>query len=330
MVVNPATLHSWKGRVMEGRRCRSAGPLSGLLPVLLLGWVAAPVQAVEGATAGEVESTVCAACHEEQLLSYAGSVHSLFESAEWIASHPDGSGGGATGCNACHGDPIPHLDAGGTAGTIFAFLPTDLAAVKSAACQSCHRADHPRFTASAHAGAGLTCTDCHTIHRGDPRAPSLLQPALLQGNPRPFERGEPGTASCAGCHEDVFARFDLSERHPLREGALACTDCHDPHDRETRLRLGGFKQEACARCHAAESGPFVFEHGGQRVEGCVTCHEPHGTPNRHLLRFAQVAELCYSCHLLSPDFHLQFTPDTPCNGCHANIHGSNLDTDFFK
>ena len=53
-----------------------------------------------------------------------------------------------------------------------------------------------------------------------------------------------GTKTCAACHQDVFAKFNLNERHRLQEGVL---DLHHlPQSRTspaTRERLGGFKQE---------------------------------------------------------------------------------------
>lgn len=304
-----------------------------LLSALLV--LALPAQGDDRGEAITAGSEVCAACHQDQFLSYAGSVHSLLESDGW-ARAAEGDGPGFASCSACHGDPTAHLVAGGTTGTIFAFLPSDLASARSAACQQCHREEHPRFRGSDHSRAGIACTDCHTVHgregHGQEGGAARARFLLAETSPLapPFERTDVATASCASCHRDVLARFSLDERHPLRRGEMGCTDCHDPHDREPRARLGGFRQEACARCHSEQASPAVFEHGGQRLEGCSTCHEPHGTPNRHLLRFSQVSELCYSCHLLAPDFHLQFSPDTACNNCHADIHGSSLDTDFFR
>ena len=96
------------------------------------------------------------------------------------------------------------------------------------------------------------------------------------------------------------------------------------------MLLGGFKQQQCTSCHTDKEGPFVFEHGSQRVEGCVACHDPHGSPNRHLLTFQSVADLCYSCHGVVPGFHTRFIADSQCTNCHSTIHGSNFDPFLLK
>jgi DmsE family decaheme c-type cytochrome len=211
-------------------------------------------------------------------------------------------------CTACHGDAVRPV-ASGPEGT--------------GVCQSCHRKDHPRFDVGPHAALG--CTGCHDVHAG------VVEPVERRGNGF-FRTGRitGSSADCAGCHEDVAATFGLNERHRLQEGILECVDCHDPHAPSNRLRLGGFRQQACLKCHADKGGPWVFEHGSQRVDGCLSCHSPHGSPNRHLLHFQRIADLCYSCHAQLPGFHLNFTPDRDCLSCHSRIHGSNVDPDFLQ
>lgn len=66
------------------------------------------------------------------------------------------------------------------------------------------------------------------------------------------------------------------------------------------------------------------------MEGCSSCHEVHGSPNRHLLTFQNVADQCYSCHTAVPGFHFFFPPDIQCTNCHSTIHGSNFDPFFLK
>jgi predicted CXXCH cytochrome family protein len=104
------------------------------------------------------------------------------------------------------------------------------------------------------------------------------------------------------------------------------------------MMLGGFKQSQCADCHPDTEGPFVFEHPVSRVDGCVACHEPHGSPNRHMLKIQDVGALCYTCHAEVPQFHTGFSPVAPprfneqtvCTNCHVTIHGSNLDPLFLR
>ena len=269
-------------------------------------------------TVGQEVWTVedCAACHEAQVDHFERSPHAAIRLEDEAA----------LSCSACHGDPTAHIEEGGD-GPIQTFGAGEFPKLESQVCQGCHSVDHPRFLASTHAKAGLACSSCHSVH--SPKPSSL---ALLRSNTEnvPRDEGNLASQSCRGCHDDVFAQFAFNERHRLQEGILDCTSCHNPHEPSPRLALGGFKQQACVDCHTDKDGPFIFEHGSSRVDGCVSCHTPHGSPNRHLLKFQNVADACYSCHISVPGFHTRFTSETQCTNCHSAIHGSNFDQAFLK
>ena len=186
-------------------------------------------------------------------------------------------------------------------------------------CLGCHAQTHPRFFASSHARAGLSCKSCHSVHFGD-----LVDESILDGYI--------GRASqqCSECHAPAVTEFTFNERHRLEEGVLECTSCHNPHEPTPRVRLGGFKTQQCTQCHMDKLGPFVFEHGSSMVEGCTSCHSPHGSPNRFMLAFQGEGDLCYSCHVVMPGFHSRFTSETMCTSCHHSIHGSNLHPAFLN
>ena len=211
---------------------------------------------------------------------------------------------------------------------MFGFGDDEQAKVKTERCLVCHADTHPGFRNSPHFAAGIACTDCHSIHGAKEESW-----ALLRGNtPAPVGmRGlDDASKACYSCHGDVFTQFAQTEHHRLEEGVVSCVSCHNPHAAQSRVQLGGTKQEQCVQCHADKGGPFVFEHGSSRVEGCVACHSPHGSSNRHQLNFQKVAELCYSCHNAPPSFHSRFTLDTVCTNCHSSIHGSNFDAFFLQ
>lgn len=273
---------------------------------------------------------VCRLCHRDQFAALEGNPHRVLDSPEWRERT-----GNAPACINCHGDVSDHIAAGGGRGSVFAFREEPPLA-QTEVCQGCHGASHPEFDMSAHAQAGLSCSSCHSQHGSGTPPQALLRPAPeIAGR---FDRLGPSSRLCVDCHDDMLAAFDFNERHRLREGALECTSCHDPHASATRSLLGGLKQSLCLDCHRDKGGPFVFEHAASRIEGCTACHTPHGSPNRHLLAHQRTGELCLTCHASVPQFHLGFNPaapprfglDTQCTNCHSTIHGSNLDPHFLK
>jgi len=236
----------------------------------------------------------CSACHEAVVKAFGRTSHQN------------------ENCTACHQGAEKHLQEG-TRESIFSFTPEQKSAAKSKVCLSCHHAEAGFFAASSHGRSGLDCTACHAVHSS------------------PENRTNLAIKTCASCHEDILAEFNLNERHRLREGILTCTSCHDPHKPSSGQQLAGFKQQTCLQCHVEKGGPYLYEHGANQVEGCTACHVPHGSPNRHLLAQQSVADLCFSCHTQAPAWHSRFTSmTTNCTTCHVAIHGSNLNRLFLK
>jgi predicted CXXCH cytochrome family protein len=149
--------------------------------------------------------------------------------------------------------------------------------------------------------------------------------------------GEDGTivnhaGLCATCHHDVQARFSMASHHPLTEGAVICTSCHDAHGSKQATLTS--TTTLCTSCHQAVRGPHVFEHV-PAMENCANCHNPHGSPVRKMLTMSQPM-LCLQCHSLPNNRHGQTgatANGTPfsgavlrdCASCHSQIHGSSQD-----
>jgi len=68
---------------------------------------------------------------------------------------------------------------------------------------------------------------------------------------------------------------------------------------------------------------------------CSSCHSPHGSTNPRLLKVSVVNMLCLQCHTfptIGPigPAHNQSAKYQACTMCHAQIHGSNFSSVFFK
>jgi len=136
---------------------------------------------------------------------------------------------------------------------------------------------------------------------------------------------------CYGCHQDIRSEFAQFSHHPVTEGKIVCTDCHNPHGSATdHLLKGTTVKETCSRCHMDKQGPFVYEHADV-TEDCTNCHRPHGSPNNPLLATAQPF-LCMQCHAGHQDKNhqalatseLKGTFYTRCTDCHSAIHGTDI------
>ncbi len=140
---------------------------------------------------------------------------------------------------------------------------------------------------------------------------------------------------CYSCHRDVEAEFKLPVRHPVNQGLVKCTDCHNTHGSLTARDLKSAGTDVCTTCHVEKKGPFAYEHAAVVVEGCIVCHTPHGTINLHLLKRRQERQLCLECHAAPqavnvPHPRLGFQAAGECTRCHVEIHGSNYQPQFLR
>lgn len=207
--------------------------------------------------------------------------------------------------------------------------------VGSEFCAECHVDQFEKFQGNAHdnllayieeqddepSGVG-GCEACHGAGSLHVELAGTEEPGF-----RLAMNGSPDPDACWQCHSDVRGQFSLPERHPVEQGFMVCSDCHDPHDATNRSFLNLAGNATCTECHMEKQGPWVFPHRVQEVEGCTACHQPHGSVNAHLLPFREIRYTCLGCHTGAPTFH-RLPGFEECTACHAQIHGSNTDPYF--
>jgi DmsE family decaheme c-type cytochrome len=194
---------------------------------------------------------------------------------------------------------------------------------RNQSCLECHQGGKRiHWSMSAHAARDVACTSCHDIHTRDDAVRSKTTQSEV----------------CFTCHKEQRAQINRPSRHPIREGKVACSDCHNPHGSAgEKLLVRDNVNDTCYQCHMEKRGPFVRTHQPVQ-EDCSICHNPHGTTNPNLLK-VRPPFLCQSCH--EPTSHHSTVPvdgmvggvnpstaqavimARGCVNCHTNIHGSN-------
>jgi len=305
-----------------------SGMVFGLLLVapVLYGAASAPAQAPEtkpaateatpvaaqdkpaDATAFDVSD--CQTCHEKAVDHMTKTPHARIEG----------------GCAACHGDVAAHLKSEtekGEVGPVVSLLKMKPREV-NATCQGCHeKSHHATWAGSMHERRGLACTTCHSAHDFK-SAKSQLKTASE-------------TDTCFSCHANIRAQGLRTSHHPVREGLMSCSSCHNPHDgSRPKMIKAEATNELCFTCHTEKRGPFLWEHAPVQ-ESCLNCHNPHGSNHDKLLLSPQ-PWLCQRCHLNTRHPGSVYTAlnaagDKPaasnravehaCKNCHQNVHGGN-------
>ncbi|MGZ5177393.1 MAG: DmsE family decaheme c-type cytochrome [Burkholderiales bacterium] len=300
-------------------------PFSILSAILLLAWL---ISTAGPASAQAPGPEVCKACHAEKVAAYEASVHGQ----KGNKRGPSNAGE----CAVCHGDPTEHVKAGGGRGVGGIKNPgskTMSPDQKNGTCLTCHANSSKRshWEGSTHQIRGTACTSCHTMHSPDRVLTKITQPEV-----------------CFTCHKQQRAEINRTFRHPILEGKVACSDCHNAHGSIGRaLMKRDSVTDTCFQCHAEKRGPFVHQHEPV-TEDCSICHNPHGTVADSMLKL-RPPFLCHQCHtphggniaqlrgqnqtnprygpLLSPSTGgksgINYTQGRGCLNCHTQIHGSN-------
>ena len=215
----------------------------------------------------------CTDCHEGQSIIDGEPVTDMEQAHEGMILDP--AADPEHGCANCHPNLTPHAagslhyDLAGYDTALYErSVPENHAAIEEMQtyhCNNCH----------------ATCGDCHISQ------PDSVGGGLLEGHR--FVRTPPMSRTCTACHGSRVKNeyYGLNEGYPgdvhLRQGRLACTDCHSGaqlHGQdglaEAVHRYNGAQAPTCESCHEDQIGPDsgIPEHAihGTELLSCQTCH----------------------------------------------------------
>jgi DmsE family decaheme c-type cytochrome len=150
---------------------------------------------------------------------------------------------------------------------------------------------------------------------------------------------------CYACHKEQRTQVNKPSHHPIPEGKMTCSDCHNAHGSVgPKLMKRDSVVDTCYTCHMEKRGPFVHNHEPVS-EDCSNCHNPHGTVVESMLK-ARPPFLCHQCHTphggfipqllgaqtaantntatnLSGKAKTNVTQGRSCMNCHTQVHGTN-------
>lgn len=273
----------------------------------------------------------CTMCHDE---SWSKPILTIYQTKHGMKGDKR-----TPGCQGCHGESAEHQgDPGSKAPqVVFGAKSKNLSpvATRNASCLGCHESNvlpRANWAGSQHDTHGVACTDCHEGHAPQQK---VLNPVTQE-------------QVCAKCHKSEDAQVHRFSHHPVLEGKISCSSCHNTHGSDgPKLLIKETVNQTCTTCHAEKRGPFLWEH--QPVaDDCTTCHTPHGSNITPLLK-VRAPMLCQNCHTGDHAKNLYSGANLPngnvttangaiptgslspaaqansrsCLTCHSTIHGSN-------
>lgn len=277
-----------------------------------------PANAADSAIAASrtlEKDKVCTECHDESEIKPVLAMYKTRHGVKADSRTP--------GCQTCHGASDAHVkNPAGTAirpavDITFGAKSKTSPQAQNEACVGCHQSGKRiHWAGSAHQSRDVACTSCHDVHTHSDKVMTKTTQSEV----------------CFTCHKEQRALIDRPSRHPVKEGKVACSDCHNPHGSAgPSLMVRDNVVDTCYTCHMEKRGPFVRSHQPVQ-EDCSICHNPHGTTAPNLLK-TRSPFLCQQCH--EPTSHrgnvasLTGTSTSAntvargCLNCHTQIHGTN-------
>jgi DmsE family decaheme c-type cytochrome len=276
----------------------------------------------------------CTACHDENddypVLDIAKTMHGSAAKSAGLT------------CSSCHGESENHVHK--PAGQKERPKPDHVfgkrgvntpAHSREQPCLACHGDDrHLAFWESGrHKKNDVACDNCHIVHQ--PKA-SQLRADNPKISPVTTTQRQLQYETCTECHKEIRSQLLKTSHHPIIEGKVNCSDCHNPHGALSPMMIKNESvNQLCTNCHAEKRGPYMHEHPPVE-ENCLACHSSHGSIHAKLLT-ERVPNLCQDCHDWSRHPGTYYsgnqgwdnaTPNTrlvarSCLNCHTSIHGTN-------
>jgi len=242
-------------------------------------------------------------------------------------------------CTSCHGESDRHANKPSDVNerpkpdVTFRGKDKSVAEAQNHQCFACHETGKRlHWAGSKHQTEDLACTNCHAVHTPhDKVLTKATQPEV-----------------CFNCHKTERGQVNRISHHPVMEGKVVCSDCHNPHGSTgPKLLVKDSVNDTCYTCHAEKRGPFLWEHAPV-TDDCTNCHTPHGSNNSPLLK-ARAPWLCQECHSGDHAKNIYSGANLPggnvvtingqqglanqsppaqlsaraCMNCHVLVHGSN-------
>jgi len=288
--------------------------LAQLFPLFAAAQAPSATAPLAGPEAAQQAVRTCTACHNE---NWRTPVLAIFQTKHAVSADKR-TPFADQACMTCHGQSAEHLKSPASPPDMFFGRKSTIpVAERNAKCLTCHQGGKRMLWAgSPHDSRDVACTSCHQLHTAQDKVrDKLTQPEV-----------------CFACHKEKRIEISRPSRHPIKEGKVVCSDCHNPHGTAgPALLVRDGVNNTCYTCHMEKRGPFVRNH--QPVtENCAICHNPHGTTTANLLR-QRLPFLCQQCHEASTHqgsiasrTAISTGANTlarGCENCHTQIHGSN-------
>jgi DmsE family decaheme c-type cytochrome len=263
----------------------------------------------------------CLSCHDDD------AVLALFKGAHGNPADSSGPfGHGQLQCEACHGPSGDHAgrvrrgQERPAPNVLFGSDSSTAVSTQNSFCIDCHIDDTGfGWHGNDHDTNEIACADCHSSH-------TAQDPVLVTSTQAEV---------CFDCHQQQRTQSLKPYAHPIRQGKMDCSSCHNPHGATNDLQFAQQTlNDTCFDCHAEKRGPYLWEHAPV-AEDCGNCHNPHGSNQPGMLTM-RGPMLCQSCHSqaghpsvpadgdgLPGGAPSQFMLGQNCMNCHTQSHGSN-------